>query len=189
MASWARLRSWSSPFHPRKTTLDAHDDWNIVAIGALNLAHVGWWCGAVSGSTALNVLFVADAAYLMADTCWVLFVPNCVPARVAAGKPVLMRHLLRTWVVELHSWVHIASRRLRSKRLAQFAAIINKPAFFALRIVTFPLTYLAYVHDRRALSATLLEAHSPLRVHAPLSLTHLAMYGLMLKWGYTLLLS
>ena len=66
---------------------------------------------------------------------------------------------------------------------------LNKPAFFALRIVSFPLAYVAYAHDRSALSAELLQAHSPLHVHLPLSLTHLAMYGLMLKWGYSLLLS
>ena len=115
----------------RRTAMDWHDDWNLVAIGALNICHVGWWCGLVTGSAIVQWLFFADCAYLLGDTCWLLFVPSCVAPRVrmtlllhhltvcacmpiAIGHPVLMRHLLRTWIVELHSWNHIAARRLPS---------------------------------------------------------------------------
>ena len=100
-----------------------------------------------------------------------------------------MRHLLRTWVVELHSWNHIAARRLRSPRLAAIARYVNRPLFFVFRILAFPLTYVAYLQDRAMLPAELLDAQAPLRMHAPLSLTHLGLYALMLKWGYDLLLS
>ena len=199
------VRGPTSPFKPRLSMLDWHDDWNLVALGVLNLAHVGWWCGIVSSSTALSTLFAADACYIIADTCWLLFFPTCVPAKVrgtllihhmlicfaipvAAGKAVLMRHMLRTWMVELHSWTHIAQRRLRSERLCELARAVNKPLFFALRIIAFPLTYFTYAAERAALPPWLLAAHSPPSVHAPLSLAHLGMYGLMLQWGKTLLL-
>ena len=194
-----------SPFLPRHSLLDYHDDWNLIALGALNAAQVGWWCG-LFGSGALNALFVADAAYLIADTCWLIFAPSCVPVKargtllmhhclicfvlpVAAGKPVLMRHLLRTWIVELHSWTHIATRRLRSKRLSALAHGVNKPFFFVIRLVAFPITYLSYSRERAALPSELMLAHAPLRVHALLSLAHFSLYGLMLKWGWGLLLS
>ena len=202
-----RSRLWSgSPFLlPRSSVLDAHDDWNLITIGALNLAHATWWTGLVSGSVALNVLFAADAAYLLADTFWLIFVPSCVPNKVrktllvhhmlvcaalpvAAGKPILMQHMLRTWIVELNSWTHIAARRLSSSWLATWARSLNKPLFLSLRIVAFPLTYLVYVRQRAALTPQLLASHAPLRVHGPLSIAHFAMYGLMLKWGYSLLL-
>ena len=72
-----------------------------------------------------------------------VFVPTCVPAQarrgllmhhiivccclpIAAGKPVLMAHLLRTWVVELQSWTHIAARRLEAP-LAQHLERVNLP--------------------------------------------------------------
>ena len=112
----------------------------------------------------------------------------CFAMPVAACRPVLMRHLLRTWIVELHSWTHIATRRLRSERLAELAQRVNKPLFAAIRLIGFPLTYLMYARDRAALPADLLLAHSPWHVHVPLSLAHAGLYALMLKWGYTLLL-
>ena len=226
---------------PRTSMLDLHDDWNLVAIGALNLAQLSWWCGLLpGGSSTVFALFAADAAYLVADTCWVrssgieplqlartqyspctpachhlvpvwhrfasqlVFVPTCVPAQnrrgllmhhlvacgclpVAAGKPVLMAHLLRTWVVELQSWTHIAARRLQPPAAA-LAQRVNRPLFFAFRIVAFPITWVLYARSRAALPATLLAAHVPLSVHVPLSLLHFAMYGLMLNWGRGLLL-
>ena len=139
------------------TAIDAHDEWNLLALGALNLAHIGWWCGVFSASgAALQLLFYADAAYLIADTCWLVFVPNCVAPRnrmtllahhllictilpVAASKPVLMKHLLRTWVVEVHSWNHIAMRRLGG-RLGDLTKRVNLPLFVSLRLLAFPLT-------------------------------------------------
>ena len=198
------ISDWHSPFLPRKSLLDWHDDWNLVALGALNVAQLSWWCGLVSGPAVLNALFVADALYLIADTMWLLFFPECVPARarptllmhhcticfaipMAAGRPVLMRHMLRTWIVEVHSWNHIATRRLRSERLASFCRDVNKPLFVAIRLVAFPLTWFSYSSERLALPTALLEAQAPIRVHAPLSLAQLALYGLMLKWGYDML--
>lgn len=198
------ISNWRSPFLPRKSLIDWHDDWNLVALGALNVAQLSWWCGLVSGPAALNALFVADALYLIADTMWLLFFPDCVPARarptllmhhcticfaipMAAGRPVLMRHMLRTWIVEVHSWNHIATRRLRSELLASFCRDVNKPLFVAIRLVAFPLTWFSYSSERLALPTALLEAQAPMRVHAPLSLAQLALYGLMLKWGYDML--
>eukprot|EP00322_Chrysochromulina_rotalis_P004973 CAMPEP_0115853000 /NCGR_PEP_ID=MMETSP0287-20121206/13282_1 /TAXON_ID=412157 /ORGANISM="Chrysochromulina rotalis, Strain UIO044" /LENGTH=274 /DNA_ID=CAMNT_0003307071 /DNA_START=24 /DNA_END=849 /DNA_ORIENTATION=+ len=199
-------RLWRSPLLPSCSLMDKHDDFNLVAIGVLNAAHVAWWFGLLSSNTALVALFAADGAYIVADMCWLAFAPACVPARVritlllhhalicaalpvASGKPVLMRHLLRTWVVELNSWTHIAARRLRSPRLALLMQWLNKPLFIALRIVAFPLTYAIYASERAALSPALMQSHSPFHVHAPLSAVHLMMYGLMLKWGYSLLLA
>jgi hypothetical protein len=185
--------------------MDLHDDWNLYAIGALNVAHVGWWAGLFVSRTALNCLFFADAAYIVLDMCWLLFVPACVAPRVrptllihhafvcccvpvAYGTPVLMKHLLRTWVVELHSWNHIASRRLRPS-LAQPLARINSALFVGLRLIVFPLTWFAYAQDRAALPALVRAAQVPLRLHLPLSLTHLMMYGLMVKWGLPIIQS
>ena len=227
--------------------LDYHDDWNLIAIGALNIAQVAWWIGLLPGAGMVTALFAADAAYLVADTCWVwriafkpatqhawphppreelcipyqaltrvfvlahvpwpqlAFVPTCVPAQarrgllmhhlvaccclpVAAGKPLLMTHLLRTWIVELQSWTHIAARRLQHKAAAAIAQRINRPLFFAFRIVAFPLTWIAYERSRASLPAPLRLAQAPLSVHVPLSLLHLGMYGLMLNWGRSLLL-
>jgi hypothetical protein len=180
-----------------RTTMDLHDDWNMVALGALNAAHVGWWVGLLTSTAALHVLFFADAAYLLADSCWLLFVPSCVAPRnratllvhhllicgllpLAAGKPVFMRHLLRTWIVEVHSWNHIAARRLSSQRARTACDRVNKPLFVALRLVAFPLTWVQYAAERGGIV--------PLAVHVPLSCAHALMYGLMLKWGRGILL-
>ena len=53
--------------------------------------------------------------------------------------------------------------------------------------MAFPLTWFSYSSERLALPTALLEAQAPMRVHAPLSLAQLALYGLMLKWGYDML--
>jgi hypothetical protein len=188
--------------------MNAHDDWNLLSLGALNVAHVGWWTGLFASERVLECLFYCDAAYLLMDTCWLVFVPSCVPARsrnnllvhhaivclclpYAMGKPVLMRHLLRVWMVELHSWNHIAVRRFAnaSPMIAAIAERVNKPLFFALRLVGFPLSWFVYARERAALSAAVIQAHAPFTLHVPLSLAHFAMYGIMLKWGQGLLLS
>ena len=103
-----------------------HDVWNLLALGCLNAVHILWWLGLLSES-ALFAVFSLDVAYIALDGLWLVASPSCVPRRVwatlvahhaavllcvpvAVGNPLLMRHLLRTWVVELHSWNHIAAR-------------------------------------------------------------------------------
>ena len=186
------------------TMLDLHDDWNLFAIGALNLLHVPWWFGLSSAASLTSFLFYAGCGYLILDSCWLIFVPSCVPKASRAtllmhhvvvcgcmpfawGKPLLMRHLLRTWTVEVHSWNHIACRRLQPGRLTRALTWLNKPLFVGLRMVVFPLTWVRYAQDRALLSAAEVAAHAPTRLHVPLSLAHAAMYGLMLKWGWGLL--
>ena len=184
--------------------LDWHDDWNLVAIGALNIGHIAWWLGAVSGGAVLQWLFYADCTYLVLDSCWLLFVPTCVAPRnrgtllmhhlivcgcmpIALAHPVLQRHLLRTWVVEVHSWNHIASRRL-PPAIAKPLERINKPMFVALRLISYPLTWFAYAKDRAMLPEVVRAALIPGRIHWPLTSMHFLMYGLMLHWGKGLLL-
>jgi len=180
---------------------DRHDAWNLMSLGALNVAHAGWWLGLYpAGPTVISTLFSADLCYILCDLGWLVFSPRCVAPAVwptlivhhgivlccvptAWAKPVLMAHLLRTWIVEVHSWVHIAARKLQSPLLTR----VNKPLFAVLRLVGFPLTWVAYARDRAAMPLALQAAHAPLRVHLPLSFAHFAMYGLMCKWGYTLL--
>ena len=114
------------------SNLDRHDMWNLLSIGGLNVAHCAWWCSLLPerlNSQALRVLFCADVGYICGDLAWIALVPGCVPpgarptlllhhvltcccAPVALGRPVLMAHLLRAWIVELHSWNHIAARQL-----------------------------------------------------------------------------
>ena len=116
------------------SNLDWHDRWNLLAIGSLNVAHCAWWCSLLP-EHLLGALFCADVGYICGDLAWIALVPGCVPpgarptlllhhvltcccAPVAMGRPVLMAHLLRAWVVELHSWNHIAARQLvRAPRL------------------------------------------------------------------------
>ena len=116
------------------SNLDWHDRWNLLAIGGLNVAHCAWWCSLLP-EHLLSALFFADIGYICGDLAWIALVPGCVPAGarptlllhhaltcccapVAIGRPVLMAHLLRAWVVELHSWNHIAARQLvRTPRL------------------------------------------------------------------------
>ena len=116
------------------SNLDWHDRWNLLAIGGLNVAHCAWWCSLLP-EHLLSALFFADVGYICGDLAWIALVPGCVPAGarptlllhhaltcccapVAIGRPVLMAHLLRAWVVELHSWNHIAARQLvRTPRL------------------------------------------------------------------------
>lgn len=185
--------------------LELHDIWNLAALGTLNVCHIGWWCGALAGSSrALSWLFWADAAYLVADCGWLLLVPGCVPAAsrntllihhllvcalvpIAAGKPVLMAHLLRVWCVEIHSWNHIAARQFSSTRIGAVARHINKPLFVALRLLYFPTSWFPYAAERAALPAAVAAAHVPPALHRCLAVAHLAMYGLMLKWGSGLL--
>ena len=163
-----RIRSLLAKNDGPYTMMDAHDDWNLLAIGGLNLAHVAWWFGLVAtNGPALQFLFYADCAYMLADCCWLLFVPSCVMPRVrgtllvhhltciacmpvAAGNYTFMKHLLRTWSVEVHSWNHIASRRFSK---LTFLSYINKPLFVMLRLIGFPLTWFAYARDRVALCA------------------------------------
>ena len=199
----SRRSAWSL-LRPRLTTADWHDDFNLACLGALNTVHVGWWLGLFPAS-ALTTIFLADVAYIVLDACWLAFVPECVNAKVkgtllihhgvvlacvpiSIGKPVLMAHLLRTWSVEIASWNHIAMRRLRPPDLALMQHLLNKPLFVVLRIIGFPLTWFVYARERAALPAAVIAAHAPPWVHVPLSLTHALMYGLMLKWGYTLLI-
>ena len=192
------------PPPPKMTMLDLHDDWNLYALGVLNIVHLPWWLGLSTGATMASFLFYGDCCYLLADTCLLIFVPSCVPKRnrttllmhhllvcscmpVAHGNAVLSHHLLRTWVVELHSWNHIATRRLRSSWLTRLLATINKPLFVALRVIIFPLTYIRYAEERALLPVSALATQIPSRVHIPLSFAHAGMYGLMLKWGWALL--
>ena len=116
------------------SNLDWHDRWNLLAIGSLNVAHCAWWCSLLP-EHLLGALFCADVGYICGDLAWIALVPGCVPpgarptlllhhvltcccAPVAMGRPVLMAHLLRAWIVELHSWNHIAARQLvRAPRL------------------------------------------------------------------------
>jgi hypothetical protein len=141
---------------------DRHDEWNLRAIGALNVLHAGYWLQLIPGSGAVvTALFAADVGYLVADLGWLIFSPQCVQPSVrrtllihhglviccvplAAGRIVLMRHLLRTWIVELHSWVHIAARRLQWAWAREQLRRANKPIYCALRLVGFPLTWVAY---------------------------------------------
>lgn len=186
--------------------MDLHDAWNIYALGALNVLHVGWWAGVLAGPRATSALFAADAAYIALDTAWLALVPSCVAPRVrltllahhlvmncctpvAWGKPVHQRHLLRTWCVELQSWTHIAARALRPGRLRRACDWINRPLYVLLRLVAFPLAWVLYSRERAALPAAVLAAHTPAALHAALTLVHFALYGLMLKWGATLLLA
>ena len=183
--------------------IDAHDLWNLVLLGILNVAHMRWWLGWDLSNRTLEALFVADGAYLFLDFCWLVCVPSCVPPKsritllihhaiviailpLAFGKPVLMRHLLRTWIVELHSWNHVAARHMDGA-LAKWARAINKPLFVVVRLIGFPVTYVLYVYDRATLSEVTRNAQVPYNWHLPLSCAHAAMYGLMLKWGYGLL--
>ena len=110
-----------------------------------------------------------------------LLVCSFVP--VALGKPVLMRHLLRTWAVELHSWIHIAARTVNVYGIGDLARRVNKPAFVVLRLIGFPLTWFMYAAERSALPPAVLAAHAPFGLHTVLSCAHLGMYGLMLKWA------
>ncbi|KAL3893402.1 MAG: hypothetical protein SGPRY_014258 [Prymnesium sp.] len=188
---------------------DRHDTWNLLSLGALNAAHIVWWSGCWPAALlpgAIPLLFTADCCYLLADFSYLLLAPACVSPSVrptlllhhaivvscmpfAWGKPVLMAHLLRTWMVELHSFVHIAARKTQWPNLQALLARVNKPIFVGLRLIGFPLSWFAYARDRAALSVAMRAAHAPGFVHVPLSIAHFAMYGLMLKWGHALLFS
>ena len=174
-----------------------HDVWNLVALGCLNAVHILWWLGILSES-ALFAVFSLDVAYIALDGAWLLLSPSCVPRRVwatlvahhaavllcvpvAVGNPLLMRHLLRTWVVELHSWNHIAART--PWPLGPACLRVNKALFVATRLVGFPLTYAVYHRERQAAPAA-----SPPHLHWPLTAAQLALYGLMLHWGRGVLL-
>jgi hypothetical protein len=179
------------------TAVFLHDIWNLVALGALNAVHILWWLGLLSES-ALFAVFSLDVAYIALDGAWLLLSPSCVPRRVwatlvahhaavllcvpvAVGNPLLMRHLLRTWVVELHSWNHIAART--PWPLGPACLRVNKALFVATRLVGFPLTYAVYHRERQAAPAA-----SPPHLHWPLTAAQLALYGLMLHWGRGVLL-
>lgn len=172
-----------------------HDLWNLWALGILNAAHVLWWVGALDETRWLATLYALDVGYMTVDALWLVLEPACVAARVrdtllihhaavlacaagATGYPLLMRHLLRVWIVELHSWTHIAARELRSPALGA----MNKPLFVGVRLIGFPLTWLVYARERTA------AAFPPLGVHAVLSAMQVLMYGLMCHWGKRLLL-
>ena len=73
--------------------------------------------------------------------------------------------------------------------LAALTRQLNKPLFVVLRLIGFPLTWFVYRNDRAAQPAAIIASHAPQWLHIPLSLTHALMYGLMLKWGYTLLVA
>ena len=178
----------------------SHDAFNLVASGALNVLQAAWWSGLVDGEAALRTIFAADVAYIAIDAGWRWLQPSCVAARVWSGlfvhhvlvlacaspawsEPLFMRHLLRTWIVEIQSWMHIATRQLGG-RCGKAAAAANKPLFVALRLVGFPLTYFAYAAERRAV-----PERAPLYVHVPLSIAHFALWALMLHWGKRLLLA
>ena len=139
-----------------------HDVWNLLALGCLNAVHILWWLGLLSES-ALFAVFSLDVAYIALDGLWLVASPSCVPRRVwatlvahhaavllcvpvAVGNPLLMRHLLRTWVVELHSWNHIAART--PWPLGPACLRVNKALFMATRLVGFPLTYAVYRSGR-----------------------------------------
>lgn len=172
-----------------------HDLWNLWALGILNATHVLWWAGALDETRWLATIYALDVGYMTVDALWLVLEPACVAVRVrdtlllhhaavlacaagAAGYPLLMRHLLRVWVVELHSWTHIAARELGSPVLGA----VNKPLFVGVRLVGFPLTWLVYARERAGAS------FPPLGVHAVLSAMQVLMYGLMCHWGKRLLL-
>ena len=87
-----RIRSLLAKNDGPYTMMDAHDDWNLLAIGGLNLAHVAWWFGLVAtNGPALQFLFYADC-----DTCW----------PTAAGCSLFLHASCHVYVV--HSWCIIS---------------------------------------------------------------------------------
>ena len=197
----SKLRAYLS-----RSAMDLHDDWNLVVIGALNIAHMGYWCGAFALSPSMSFLFYADAAYLLLDSLWLVLAPSCVPPKswktllmhhalvctllpITAGRPVMMKHLVRVWAVEVHSWNHIATRRFGGTRLASVLEAANKPLFIGLRLINFPYTYFQFAADRAALPIALRATESPEWLMVPLGVAHSIMYALMIKWGYGLLVA
>ena len=78
----------------------------------------------------------------------------------------------------------VGALSLATARPLPRAQVINKPLFVAVRLIGFPLAYVAYARDRGALDARQLLLQAPMRLHGPLSVAHAAMYGLMIFWGY-----
>ena len=167
MAALARtLKSLSSPFKPRVSMLDWHDDWNIYALGALNVAQICLWTGVLPAS-ALTIVGMADGVYFAIDSMWLVFAPDCVPQKVrktllvhhfavlcasACGiwRPLCAVHATNAWIVELQSWTHIAARRL-NEPLAKYCELLNKPLYVLTRFIIYPLTWFRYNHLRNTL--------------------------------------
>jgi hypothetical protein len=59
-----------------------HDTWNVALLGALNLAHMGWWAGLNISPHFVESLYMADMVYFLTDFVWLLALPECVAARV-----------------------------------------------------------------------------------------------------------
>ena len=189
-------------FKPRVSMLDWHDDWNIVAIGALNIVQMCLWTGVIPAS-ATALVWYADLVYFWLDSAWLAFVPGCVPAKVqktlllhhivclitaCSGfrSPLCQLHMCNAWIVELQSWTHIAARRL-NEPYAQACERVNTPLYLLTRFVLFPLTWFRYAHLRSTWPTG--TAQVPTLMHVPLSIAHWGLYGLMLKWGHAMLVN
>jgi len=185
----------------RAHAVELHDSWNLVFLGSLNLAHLVWWAGHSVSHRVVECLFFADFIYIWADFAWLLALPECVNPRVwrtlvahhativsmsylGFNNPVLMRHAVRCWVVEVASWNHIATRKFKSPVFEK----VNKPLYIVTRLIGWPVAYFAYLRDRNSLSASEVLRWVPSRVHILLSFMQLLLYGLMIHWGYNLLL-
>jgi hypothetical protein len=59
-----------------------HDTWNLALLGALNLAHIGWWAGLNISPHFVERLYTADMVYFLSDFVWLLALPECVAPRV-----------------------------------------------------------------------------------------------------------
>ena len=123
-----------------------------------------------------------------------VFVGSDGLARAARGverletlqKPALRRAIVGGAVCVL--WMATFEACWVLPQLAAAAQRANKPLYVVLRMVFFPLGYLVYVRERSALPAALVQTQAPLRVHLPLSAMQWVLYGLMLKWGWRMLL-
>lgn len=123
--------------------MDDHDAWNLWVLAPLCVWH------ALPGASARD-LVLAQGAYALADSVWICARPECVTRPrtllthhalwsvailTSLNYPVYLRTMRRSFVVELHSLVHIGARHVPALRAWR------TPALVAFRILVFPLSF------------------------------------------------
>lgn len=144
---WRRPRLMPAPIrlHPigshawwRMNAVSLHDTWNLALLGALNLAHIGWWAGLSISPYFVERLYTADMAYFLCDFVWLLALPECVAPRVWHTLVAHHSSIIGCGFFAFGKPVRRSARTQHSDAVLQHAELCSRPDAWCRRPMDMP---------------------------------------------------